>query len=99
MATPVKLSIPFESLVEAILLPEWRCAIAGLTLENKLQLRQILDQQIDGSQPHTTKREQELAILREKIDVGTQQIQQGQMVDGETVFQQLNHKIQQLEQD
>lgn len=86
MQAPVNISIPFDSLLGAI---------ANLTLEDKLQLRQILDQQIDAS--IQTTREQELANLREKIDLGTEQIRQGNTVDGESVFQQLEARIQKME--
>ncbi|NET51614.1 MAG: hypothetical protein F6K09_23755 [Merismopedia sp. SIO2A8] len=85
MQAPIKISIPFESLVEAI---------AGLTLENKLQLQQILDQQIDDSQQKA--QQEELNTLREKIDEGTRQIHQGNLVDGELVFQRLENKINQM---
>lgn len=41
--------------------------------------------------------ERELTNLREKIAEGTQQIHQGKVVDGETVFQQLQEKLHRLE--
>lgn len=41
-------------------------------------------------------REQQLEALRQKIAVGTEQIQRGQVVDGETVFAQLQEKITQM---
>lgn len=44
-------------------------------------------------------REQNLIELREKIDKGTQQIQQGKVVDGEAVFQQLKDKLNKMKQD
>ncbi len=44
-------------------------------------------------------REQKIVELRQKIAEGTQQIQQGKVVDGETVFQQLQDKLNKMEQD
>ncbi|MBW4695127.1 MAG: type II toxin-antitoxin system ParD family antitoxin [Lyngbya sp. HA4199-MV5] len=41
-------------------------------------------------------REQQLEALRQKIAIGTDQIQRGQVVDGETVFAQLQAKITQM---
>jgi antitoxin ParD1/3/4 len=38
-------------------------------------------------------KEQNLIELREKINKGTQQIQQGRVVDGETVFRKMNYKL------
>ena len=86
MQAPIHISIPFDSLLGAI---------TNLTLEDKLQLRQILDQQIDESLQTT--RAQELAGLREKIDIGTEQMHQGDTVDGEKVFQRLESRIKQME--
>lgn len=86
MQAPINISIPFDSLLGAI---------TNLTLEDKLQLRRILDQQIDESIPTT--REQELVSLREKIDIGAEQIRQGDTVEGEVVFQRLETRIKQIE--
>jgi antitoxin ParD1/3/4 len=44
-------------------------------------------------------KEQKIFELRQKIAEGTQQIQQGKVVDGETVFQQLQDKLNKMEQD
>lgn len=44
-------------------------------------------------------KEQKIVELRQKIAEGTQQIQQGKVVDGETVFQQLQDKLNKMEQD
>lgn len=44
-------------------------------------------------------KEQKIIELREKISEGTQQIQQGKVVDGETVFQQLQDKLNKMQQD
>lgn len=41
-------------------------------------------------------REQQLADLRQKIAVGTEQILHGQVTDGETVFNQLQEKLDRL---
>lgn len=43
-------------------------------------------------------REQQLAELRHKIAVGTEQIRNGQVTDGETVFAQLQEKLDRLSQ-
>jgi antitoxin ParD1/3/4 len=44
-------------------------------------------------------KEQKIFELRQKIEEGTQQIQQGKVVDGETVFQQLQDKLNKMGQD
>ncbi|MEA5552603.1 type II toxin-antitoxin system ParD family antitoxin [Anabaena cylindrica UHCC 0172] len=44
-------------------------------------------------------RERRLEELREKIAVGTEQINNGQVTDGELVFARLQAKIQQIEQE
>jgi antitoxin ParD1/3/4 len=44
-------------------------------------------------------KEQKLIELREKIDEGTQQIQEGKVVNGEAVFQQLQDKLNRMKQD
>ncbi len=44
-------------------------------------------------------KEQKIVELRHKISEGTQQIKQGKIVDGETVFQQLQDKLNRMEQD
>lgn len=86
MQAPINISIPFDSLLGAI---------TNLTLEDKLQLRQILDQQIDESLQTT--RDQELAGLRGKIDIGAEQMRRGDTVDGDEVFQRLEARIKQVE--
>lgn len=42
-------------------------------------------------------KEKQLFELREKIAEGTEQIPQGKVVDGELVFQQLQEKLEQME--
>jgi antitoxin ParD1/3/4 len=42
--------------------------------------------------------EQRLEELRQQIAVGTEQIQQGKVVDGESVFDRLQEKISQMSQ-
>jgi antitoxin ParD1/3/4 len=42
-------------------------------------------------------KEQKLAELREALTEGTQQIRDGNVVDGEIVFQQLQEKLNQME--
>lgn len=42
--------------------------------------------------------EQQLADLRAKIAAGSEQIHQGKTVDGEAVFQQLQMKLNQMQQ-
>jgi antitoxin ParD1/3/4 len=42
--------------------------------------------------------EQRLEALRQQIAVGTEQIQQGRVVDGEAVFDRLQAKISQMSQ-
>jgi antitoxin ParD1/3/4 len=43
-------------------------------------------------------REQRLEALRQSIAVGTEQIQRGQVTDGEIVFERLQAKISQMSQ-
>ncbi|MTJ06927.1 MULTISPECIES: type II toxin-antitoxin system ParD family antitoxin [unclassified Anabaena] len=44
-------------------------------------------------------RERRLEELREKIAVGTEQIHNGQVTDGEVVFARLQAKIKQIEEE
>ena len=44
-------------------------------------------------------REQKLIELREKIAAGTEQIRQGNTVDGELVFQHLQNKLYRMSKD
>ncbi|MEB3151637.1 MAG: type II toxin-antitoxin system ParD family antitoxin [Sphaerospermopsis sp.] len=43
-------------------------------------------------------KEKQLIELRQKIAAGTEQIRQGEVVEGELVFQQLQEKLKQMEQ-
>jgi antitoxin ParD1/3/4 len=43
-------------------------------------------------------KQQKLSGLREKIAEGTEQIKQGDVVDGELVFRQLQSKLEQMSQ-
>ncbi|MFM6139609.1 MAG: type II toxin-antitoxin system ParD family antitoxin [Sphaerospermopsis kisseleviana] len=43
-------------------------------------------------------KEKQLIELRQKIAKGTEQLRQGEVVEGELVFQQLQQKLQQMEQ-
>lgn len=43
-------------------------------------------------------REKQLIELRQKIAEGTQQIREGKVVDGELVFQQLQEKLNSMEE-
>jgi antitoxin ParD1/3/4 len=43
-------------------------------------------------------REKQLIELRQKIAEGTQQIREGKVVDGELVFQQLQQKLNSMEE-
>lgn len=42
-------------------------------------------------------KKQQLIELRKKIAEGTQQIRQGNVIDGETVFEQLQDKLERME--
>ncbi|MBD2665726.1 hypothetical protein B6N60_04470 [Richelia sinica FACHB-800] len=42
-------------------------------------------------------KEKELFELKEKIAEGTQQIREGKVIDGELVFQQLQEKLERME--
>ncbi len=44
-------------------------------------------------------KEQNIVELKEKIDEGTQQIQQGKVVDGEAFFHQIKDKLNKMKQD
>ena len=44
-------------------------------------------------------REQKLTELREKITAGTEQLRQGKVIDGEAVFQQLQTKLERMNQN
>jgi antitoxin ParD1/3/4 len=44
-------------------------------------------------------KEQNFIELREKINEGTQQIQEGKVVDGEAVFQRLQDKLNRMKQN
>jgi antitoxin ParD1/3/4 len=43
-------------------------------------------------------KENQLSELRRKIAEGTEQIRQGEVIEGELVFQQLQEKLKQMEQ-
>ncbi|NET73633.1 MAG: type II toxin-antitoxin system ParD family antitoxin [Sphaerospermopsis sp. SIO1G2] len=43
-------------------------------------------------------KEKQLSELRRKISEGTEQIRQGEVIEGELVFQQLQEKLKQMEQ-
>jgi antitoxin ParD1/3/4 len=43
-------------------------------------------------------KEKQISELRRKIAEGTEQIRQGEVVEGELVFQQLQEKLKQMEQ-
>jgi antitoxin ParD1/3/4 len=43
-------------------------------------------------------KEKQLSELRRKIAEGTEQIRQGEVIEGELVFQQLQEKLKQMEQ-
>ncbi len=44
-------------------------------------------------------KEQKIVELRQKIAEGAQQVQQGKIVDGETVFRQLQDKLNRIEKN
>jgi antitoxin ParD1/3/4 len=44
-------------------------------------------------------KEQKIVELKQKIAEGTQQIQQGKVLDGEAVFKQLQDKLNRMEQN
>ena len=44
-------------------------------------------------------RERRLEELRQKIAVGTEQIERGQVTDGEVVFERLQEKIRQISEE
>ena len=43
-------------------------------------------------------KEKQLSELRRKIAEGTEQLRQGEVIEGELVFQQLQEKLKQMEQ-
>ncbi|WP_413175892.1 type II toxin-antitoxin system ParD family antitoxin [Anabaena azotica] len=43
-------------------------------------------------------KEKQLIELRQKIAEGTEQLRQGEVIEGELVFQQLQEKLKQMEQ-
>ncbi|MEA5620876.1 type II toxin-antitoxin system ParD family antitoxin [Cronbergia sp. UHCC 0137] len=43
-------------------------------------------------------KEKQLSELRQKIAEGTEQLRQGEVIEGELVFQQLQEKLKQMEQ-
>lgn len=56
------------------------------------------DEVIDEALKLLEQREQRLEELRQKVAIGTEQIQNGQVTDGETVFANLQEKIRRLSQ-
>jgi antitoxin ParD1/3/4 len=57
-----------------------------------------VDELISAALTLLLEQEQRLEELRQKIALGTEQIQQGKVVDGETVFARLQEKISQMSQ-
>jgi antitoxin ParD1/3/4 len=57
-----------------------------------------MDEVINEALRLLEQREQRLEELRQKVVIGTEQIQNGQVVDGETVFVNLQEKINRLSQ-
>jgi antitoxin ParD1/3/4 len=55
-----------------------------------------VDELISAAFALLSEQEQRLDELRQQIAVGTEQIQQGKVVDGEAVFDRLHAKISQL---
>jgi antitoxin ParD1/3/4 len=56
------------------------------------------DELISAAFTLLSEQEQRLEALRQQIATGTEQIQQGKVVDGETVFAKLQEKINQMSQ-
>jgi antitoxin ParD1/3/4 len=57
-----------------------------------------VDELISAAFSLLSEQEQRLEELHQQIAVGTEQIQQGRVVDGETVFDRLQAKISQMSQ-
>jgi antitoxin ParD1/3/4 len=57
-----------------------------------------VDELIGSALALLSDQEQRLEALRQQIAVGTEQIQQGRVVDGEAVFDRLQAKISQMSQ-
>jgi antitoxin ParD1/3/4 len=57
-----------------------------------------VDELIGAAFALLSEQEQRLEELRQQIAVGTEQIQQGKVVDGEAVFDRLQKKISQMSQ-
>jgi antitoxin ParD1/3/4 len=56
------------------------------------------DELISAAFTLLSEQEQRLEALRQQIATGTEQIQKGKVVDGETVFAKLQEKINQMSQ-
>ncbi len=57
------------------------------------------DDVIDEAFKLLEERERKLEKLRQKIAVGTEQIEQGRVTDGELVFERLQEKIRQIAEE
>jgi hypothetical protein len=57
-----------------------------------------LDEMLGSPSDYEDEKEKQLSELRRKIAEGTEQIRQGEVIEGELVFQQLQEKLKQMEQ-
>lgn len=88
-----------------------RSGLKSMNIQLKLEQQQFIRSQIDRGEYQTAEdviseafrlleaRANKIEELRQKVAVGTQEIANGQMTDGEVVFERLQAKIAQIASD
>jgi antitoxin ParD1/3/4 len=106
-----RLSVENRSIADILSLYLNRDGVKSVNIQLKSEQEQFIRSQIDRGEYQTAEdviseafklleaRTNKIEELRQKIAVGTQEIANGQMTDGEVVFERLQAKIAQIASD